>query len=92
MIFSAKKTSVVIILSLKYFSDCNGFWGEHIGSPKLFIAGRGLQPRPKRFNFIAGRGLQPRPKRFNFIAGRGLQPRPKRFNYPCSSGTIYRKK
>jgi hypothetical protein len=77
MIFSAKKTSVVIILSLKYFSDCNGFWGEHIGSPKLFIAGRGLQPRPKRFNFIAGRGLQPRPKRFN---------------YPCSSGTIYRKK
>jgi hypothetical protein len=30
-----------------------------------FFAGRGLQPRPKRFMlFFAGRGLQPRPKRF----------------------------
>jgi hypothetical protein len=29
---------------------------------RWWIAGRGLQPRPKRL--IAGRGLQPRPKRF----------------------------
>jgi CRISPR/Cas system endoribonuclease Cas6 (RAMP superfamily) len=51
----------------------NGFLLDGVCNPAF--VGRGLQPRPKRFN-----KMTPVLPLQNNFAGRGLQPRPKRFN------------